>query len=1317
MFQHFVPRCAKAVLLSLVFATCALGAEEEFNSAAVGVYQDPGLNLNRDFSGGGQVDEVDPFSGALKMVVRDLFLPGNGGLDISVIRNYQSVTNDAPVSNGHTHRTVFGTGWDMHFGRILLSNTFSNLSPVSNNSGCMIKQEASNLNPILELPDGSRHVLASGDGVDHAFITKSRWIGRCLPPELNKNAGGLLVYSPEGLKYIFNIRGTVSPDKSGLSYFVSRIEDPQGNYLDFTYTPPPANATTQYILLKKIVASDGRLVEFNYAGVNNDVIGLRPVLSSVRGGGRTINYIYVDATWYSGTNWLPHYLESVAYPDGTKWSYTYNHRSSQLNFIPGRFSIATMTSPTGLKTSYAYDYRQMGNDPKEKLNVITRRTLSGVTGSTSSDHVWQYQYTKGYSPNNDKTMVIAPTQCIRYEHVGSNSISTAWALNRGLWKIGLLVKKEIIDRSGLGCGTDPGHVRRTETLVWGSQDITAQNEMRLYGLIEETETRAPLLLKKIIQQDGSSYTTDYTYDKYGQPIKTVESGQKTRTTTVAYVRPGGRWMLGKVASQTISGVSGSIANSYYPSTGKLSQEDRFGVITKYTYFGSGDLASQTDANNRVTNFADYYRGVPKKVTYPDGAVVNRVVNTRGTIASETDPLDRITTYTYDSMDRLASVTPPKGADSRLSISYGFGSTGVAETLTRGVYKRVRQFNQLGQLIAQTESGGSAAIVVTAKYNPSGQKTFVSNPNYGLAGTLGENFSYDTLGRLTRITHADGTYVSMTQQSGNKVAVIDERSNPTTQSYAAYGEPDERVLIGISQPGGVQTALTVDNLGRVTAITQGGLPRSFVFNAKGFLDSETHPETGKTQYTHDAVGNVLTKKVGSAPADGYSYDSRYRLTKVTYGGSGLVLSNSYDKGGRLLNQSHAGTTWSYTYDAHDNLASETLALTTPARSYKFSYAYNALDALVSLTYPSGLLVDYAPDVYGRPNKAGAFASGLSYHPNGVLKVLNYGNGRKLSVAQDAKRLRPSERLVGGADFPMQLRYAYDGANNLTQISDLQNSAYTQVLGYDGLNRLTSAKGIWGTATYAYNVRGDLASQSIAGRSIAYGYDAQGRLSSLSGGLVAGLSYDAKGNVLKARGEYGYDLAGNMTRLCLSPHSNCASAPDQRYAYDARQRRTLLTDAAGRQQVHIYGQGGQLLREDDLSSGNIKEYIYVATERIAHREQCSDADTDADGMPDCYESRQGFDPRNPADGKADSDGDSLSNAEEYRLGTKVRNPDSDNDGMPDGWEVRYKLDPKNPADAYGDLDGNGVTNLDSYLQGKPPINLWPAIMPVINGIILN
>lgn len=213
MPHHFFSLGAKALLVSLALIAPVLGADEEFNGAAVGTYQDPGFNLNRDFAGSGQVDSVDPFSGSMKMVVRDLLLPGNGGLDISVVRNYQSVTNTkGPYSNGHTARTPFGTGWDINFGRIWVSDNYSYLQPANSNSGCLIGQVASNLNPILELPDGSREVLANGNGSDHSFISKGRWIGRCLPTTLNKGSGGLLVYSPDGLKYIFNIKGTVSPE-------------------------------------------------------------------------------------------------------------------------------------------------------------------------------------------------------------------------------------------------------------------------------------------------------------------------------------------------------------------------------------------------------------------------------------------------------------------------------------------------------------------------------------------------------------------------------------------------------------------------------------------------------------------------------------------------------------------------------------------------------------------------------------------------------------------------------------------------------------------------------------------------------------------------------------------------------------------------------------------------------------------------------------------------------------------------------------------------------------------------------------------------
>ncbi len=107
--------------------------------------------------------------------------------------------------------------------------------------------------------------------------------------------------------------------------------------------------------------------------------------------------------------------------------------------------------------------------------------------------------------------------------------------------------------------------------------------------------------------------------------------------------------------------------------------------------------------------------------------------------------------------------------------------------------------------------------------------------------------------------------------------------------------------------------------------------------------------------------------------------------------------------------------------------------------------------------------------------------------------------------------------------------------------------------------------------------------------------------------------------------------------------------------------------------------------------------------------TDWDTDGDGMPDGFEVLDNFghvrphplDPYNPYDGAIDSDGDGLSNLEEYlvkdglyghppsefdptghggviwQYSTDPFNADSDGDGMPDGFEVQYGLAPMDPS----------------------------------------
>jgi PKD repeat protein len=86
-----------------------------------------------------------------------------------------------------------------------------------------------------------------------------------------------------------------------------------------------------------------------------------------------------------------------------------------------------------------------------------------------------------------------------------------------------------------------------------------------------------------------------------------------------------------------------------------------------------------------------------------------------------------------------------------------------------------------------------------------------------------------------------------------------------------------------------------------------------------------------------------------------------------------------------------------------------------------------------------------------------------------------------------------------------------------------------------------------------------------------------------------------------------------------------------------------------------------------------------------------DTDYDGLPDTWEIMYGLDPYNPDDANLDSDGDSLTNLDEYILGTDPIKFDTDGDGVVDNKDAF-------PLDAAASLDSDGDKYPDSWNPGK-------------------
>lgn len=123
--------------------------------------------------------------------------------------------------------------------------------------------------------------------------------------------------------------------------------------------------------------------------------------------------------------------------------------------------------------------------------------------------------------------------------------------------------------------------------------------------------------------------------------------------------------------------------------------------------------------------------------------------------------------------------------------------------------------------------------------------------------------------------------------------------------------------------------------------------------------------------------------------------------------------------------------------------------------------------------------------------------------------------------------------------------------------------------------------------------------------------------------------------------------------------------------------------------------------------------------------TNSDTDADGLPDGWEVAVGLNAADAADGTADSDGDGLTNPEEFENqtapllgdtdsdglsdgaevhehGTNPLLDDTDGDGFKDGWEVASGFDPLDDSDPDGaaDQDDDGLTSQEEHDLGSNP-----------------
>lgn len=1164
--SSLVKLIATMVIMS-VLASPEASADDKF---------DPGLrnvDTQKSLPSRERIDQIDTHTGNLLVRHVDLSWKGNGGLDIVINRNYDLRSSSAGLKRAVSKSfrwSELGAGWTMlvapRWAEHKLHPTPPDSSIIVTELSRLCSGAISPFNTVpdggafIELPSGEREALISlGNG---RAITKGNWKAECV-------ANRITLRSPDGLAYDLGDISTAWGGQDGpatmfaVTYILParRVTDPSGNWLTFDYVriPVPTPAITG-LSATRITASDGRQIDFTYDQ------GTGRLQSMQDNAGRTWSY------QHSGDSGEQKALLSVTLPDNETWRYSYApgplYGASQAENAKS-MKLETMTYPEGGIVRFEVE-------PFNDQWVSAKLGGASVAGerirqhSTSIGGTWSYTYAHGLVGQYDVTTVTGPEGVTTYKYMGAGYVVSPdhYVYVDNLWRFGQLMEKS----------DDAGNV---ETNTWSQRELSP-SPVRVFGpeLVWDRKIWAADLAERKIVRNGASYTAQFSgYDSYGNAGTVTEIGPsgETRTTTNTYYTDVDKWIIGRLKNE--SNAAGSTTREF-DSNGRLLMTVKDGVPTSHTYDNQGNVATTTGPRGLVRSYSNFKRGTAQTETQPEGIAISRIVSDAGNVESETNGEGKTSTFRFDGMNRMTEFRPPVGAAT--TITYGPNS----KEATRGALVERAEYDEFGR----TESTTLGGIMRKYRYDSLGRNIFQSDPG----SDNGVSFEYDRLNRVIRAAYADGTN-QVIVYSGTEKLVYDNRQNLTTYSYRSYGNPAEQILMRVTTPepaASITIGRRADDL--VGSITQAGMTRSYDYNANKFLTSVTNPETGTTNFGRDAAGNMVARSVGASGTTAYTFDGQNRLVSAVYPGNTPAVTKTYTKTNKLQAVVSSVASRTYRYDGNDNLVSETV--TIDAIPFTIGYTYNDNDQLASIAYPkSGRVVNYSPDVLGRPANVSGYVNAIVYWPSGQVRQIDYANGTVTKYGQHSRLWPNSFSTYSGSSAYVDSSYSYDGMGNLTSIIDTVDGGFNRTLDFDKINRLTVASGPWGTGSIAYDGNGNLTQQALGAHNLQYAYDTRNRLTSVSGARVVSYTYDAYGNIASGAGNtYSYDGVPNLR--CV----NCADpAVKVENAYDGLNQRVWVSKGGVKSYEVYSAQGNELIEYTPQPGNRLVEYTYLGGKRIAQR----------------------------------------------------------------------------------------------------------------------
>lgn len=759
-----------------------------------------------------------------------------------------------------------------------------------------------------------------------------------------------------------------------------------------------------------------------------------------------------------------------------------------------------------------------------------------------------------------------------------------------------------------------------------------------------TANRRYLPTSIVTERDSDTFTKEFDYNidptssnfAHMSPVETRSFSNVSTTPRViekTVHNDFNDWVLGLPRTHTIN--ARLISTYGYNSKGQLTTQSSYGVTnSEVRYNTDGTIDEVEDAIGRTTKLSSWKRGRPQTIQIafgtPDEITTSQIVDSNGWTTSQTDAKLQTTSFVYDNMGRTTQINPPGSYFLNTNVNYNFPAAGGAiQTITKGQSKETITYDSFYRPIltrSQALDTGWSSYVNT-EYDALNRVIFSSQPSTDPSETKGVETTYDGLGRILEITENVAPFAkTRNEYHGSHRHRVYDAANEWTDYYSygydGPGNTDYRAIYKSSNGSAAQkTSITKNIYGQLTSLRQYGThdgvstdhTQTFFYDSKQRLCRHYVPEHGATKYQYDDAGQLIAYAKGQVNS-GCIVPSNNSKVSVNYDELGRVESTSfqdintpnisklYDANGNVLevNRGSGGSAvnWTYTYNELNLLTSEQLDIDN--RNYDSSYVYNTSGFMTQKNQPNSRVINYTVDGLGRmktvKNGSSTLASNTSFHANGSLHQMTYGNGHYFSHVLNDRLLTQSVLSYKGSIKAIDQTLSYDARGLITSITDGAINGNNRTYSYDGLGYLKAASGPWGSGSYKYDSLGNMREKILGSRSVNLTYDVtknrviQSADTGSSGTRT--IAYDVRGNVTTLGNlAFAYDVSDQP--IAVSGSANGIGSANGTYRYDGNLKRvkSIINDGGGSKTIYsIYDARGNLVHIDNVTDGKKTDYVF-------------------------------------------------------------------------------------------------------------------------------